>query len=355
MYFMIFSNLIDAKDKEAKNSLENSSRIKNQIKNYKNEGDRRTYTKLLEIVEENYHSRMVFKLDHIFKARIDKTVLTEAMEQKVLELIAVEKKELVDLLSKEFYSLLFGKTETQWRKAFDDNELFEEGKALLTQESIDEVMRKAKSKKGFCDNPKWLLIVAEYSIQEQFIKLLEDIYPYKMSPYQTTFEEYDKYCEDTGAEKPSDEGWGRGRRPVINVSWEDATAYTKWLSKKEDSDCRLPTEDEWYLACNNGKKTKWHFGDDEKELKNYAWYDKNSYRRTRSVGEKKSNTLGLYDMHGNVWEWCEDWYDEKEKNKVLRGGSWGLNSSDSHSDDRSRSNPTNRYSYVGFRLLRTLP
>ncbi|CAA6806578.1 MAG: Unknown protein [uncultured Sulfurovum sp.] len=352
-----FSNLRDAKDTAAKNSLENSSRIKNEIENYKNEGDRRTYTKLLEIVEENYHSRMVFKLDHIFKARIDKTILTEAMEQKVLEIIAVEKKELVDLLSKEFYTLLFGKTETQWRKAFDDNELFEEGKALLTEKAIVEVTKKAKAKdkKDFRKNPKWLLLIAEYITQTQFVKLLNDIYPYKMNLYQTTFEEYDKYCEATGVEKPNDEGWGRGKRPVINVSWEDATAYAKWLSGDNEGKYRLPTEDEWYLACNVGAKTKWHFGDDENSLKEYAWYSENSNSKTHPVGEKEPNTLGLYDMHGNVWEWCENWYDEKEEGKVIRGGSWFSVAYDARSADRYRSYPTYLYNIVGFRLLRTLP
>lgn len=362
-----FSNLEDAKDKEAKNSLENSSRIKTEIKKYKNEGDRRTYTKLLEIVEENYHSRMVFKLDPIFKTRIDKTVLTEAMEQKVVMQIAEEQKELVELMSKEFYTLLFGQNETQWRKAFDDNALFEEGKALLTPNAINEITKQAKNKEGFCDNPKWLLIIAEYITQTQFIKLLEVIYSYTMNPYQTTFEEYDKYCEATGAEKPNDQGWGRGKRPVINVSWHDATAYAKWLSEKATQEegkkveYRLPTEDEWYLACNVGVKTTWHFGDDENQLKEYAWYSANSYDMgekhkdygTHEVGTRKPNKLGLYDMHGNVWEWCEDWYDEEKNYKVLRGGSWSSLAIITASSYRYRNSPDDRNDYFGFRLQRT--
>ena len=353
-----FSNLADAKEKESKNSLENSMRIDKEIQNYTNEGDRRTYTKLLKIVEENYHSRMVFRLDHIFKTRIDKTILTEAMEQKALEVIDTEKKELVDLMSEAFYTLLFGNTETQWRKAFDDNALFEEGKALLTQDAIDNITKEAKKKKheAFRKNAKWFLIIAEYITQAQFIKFLDDVYLYKMNPYQTTFKEYDAYCKATGATKPGDNGWGRGKRPVINVSWHDAVAYAKWLSEKEgeENKYRLPTEDEWYLACNVGAKTKWHFGDDESKLKEYAWYDENPESKTHPVGEKKPNALGLYDMHGNVWEWCEDWDDEDEKYKLLRGGSWGILSNGGVSAFRNMINPAHSSYNFGFRLQRTL-
>ena len=350
-----FSNLTDTKDKEAKNSLANSSRIKNWIESQKNEEDKRVYTKLLEIVEESYHSRMVFKLDYIFKERLEKQKLIEAMEQKTRTVIAQEEKELINLISKEFEALLFGEGETQWRKAFDNHELFEEGKALLTVEAIEEITKKAKGKKGFCDNPKWLLIVAEYITQEQFIKLLEDIYPYRMNKYQTTFEEYDRYCEATGVKKPKDEGWGRGDRPVINVSWEDATAYAKWLSKTSEEEYRLPTEDEWYLACNVGAKTDWHFGNNESELKEYAWYRENSKNKTHPVGKKKPNKLGLYDMHGNVWEWCKDWYDIEEKEKVLRGGSWDGYAGGTRSAGHDGIFPIFRLDIVGFRLLRTLP
>ena len=369
-----FSNLEDAKDKKAKNGLANSERIGIWIKSQKNEEDQRTYAKLMEIVTENYHSRMVFKLDHLFKIRLDKTVLIEAMEQKAVMVIEEEEKEVINLMSKEFETLLFSKTETQWRKSFDDHELFEEGKALLTLDAIEEIMKKVKSNKYknnklFRHNPKWLLIIAEYITQKQFVKMLDDIYPYKMNPYQTTFEEYDKYCEDKNTVQPKDNGWGRGKRPVINVSWEDATAYAKWLSAKATKEegkkveYRLPTEDEWYLACNVGVKTKWHFGDDEKLLKEYAWYDKNSYDLgkghkdygTHIVGTRKPNVLDLYDMHGNVWEWCEDWYDEDKDTKVLRGGSWSSNSYDTLSSDRGWVVPTDSSYVVGFRLQRTLP
>jgi formylglycine-generating enzyme required for sulfatase activity len=162
------------------------------------------------------------------------------------------------------------------------------------------------------------------------------------------------YCEDRGVEKPSDEGWGRGKRPVINVSWEDATMYAKWLSEKEGVDYRLPTSDEWYLVCNVGAKTKWHFGDNESLLKEYAWYRENSDSKTHPVGALKPNELGLYDIHGNVWEWCEDWYDEKKEDKVLRCGAWCDHSTETESSHCDRITPLNRYNLIGFRLQRTL-
>ena len=176
-----------------------------------------------------------------------------------------------------------------------------------------------------------------------------------MGIYQVTFAEYDRYCQVKKIDKPKDEEWGRGRRPIINVSWEDATNYAKWLSKVLDVEYKLPTENEWYLACNNGKDTAWHFGDDEKELKEYAWYDENSDKKTHPVGELKPNVLGLYDMHGNVWEWGEDWYDKKKESKVFRGGSWNVISNNSRSAYRNGFIPTSRLDFVGFRLLRTLP
>ncbi|CAA6818641.1 MAG: Unknown protein [uncultured Sulfurovum sp.] len=186
---------------------------------------------------------------------------------------------------------------------------------------------------------------------------------FEIGKYPVTFDEYDAYCEDKNIEKPDDRGWGRGKRPVINVSWHDAQAYCKWLSDKTNKEYRLPTEAEWEYACRAGKNTKWSFGDDEKELGRYAWYDKNSYDLgssnedygTHPVGEKLANPWGLHDMHGNVWEWCEDWYDKDKKRKVLRGGSWVDDASFSRSAYRVNWYPTIRNIDGGFRLLRTLP
>lgn len=132
------------------------------------------------------------------------------------------------------------------------------------------------------------------------------ISPFKMSKYEITFAQYDLFCEETGKAKPKDNTWGRENRPVINVNWVDANAFAKWLG------CRLPTEAEWEYACKAGSDTPFNTGNNL--TTNQANYDGNypyngnatgSYRqKTSPVGSFAPNAWGLYDMHGNVWEWC---------------------------------------------------
>ena len=99
--------------------------------------------------------------------------------------------------------------------------------------------------------------------------------------------------------------------PVDMVSWNDATEFCKKLSEKTRQAVRLPTEAEWEYACRGGSKTAFCFGDAEEGLGDYAWYSANSGETTHPVGQKKPNAWGLYDMHGNVWEWCSDWFGEE--------------------------------------------
>jgi len=186
---------------------------------------------------------------------------------------------------------------------------------------------------------------------------------YEIGKYEVTFAEYDRYCMESGLKKPDDEGWGRGKRPAINVSWHDANAYIKWLNNKTGKNYRLPTEAEWEYVARAGTTTTWSFGDDKSDLKKYAWYDENSYYKgkghkdygTHKVGKKRANPWGLYDVHGNVGEWCSDWYSEEEKYRVLRGGSWVSGSNSARSAFRLGNDPSIRSYYMGFRLLRTLP
>jgi formylglycine-generating enzyme required for sulfatase activity len=97
-------------------------------------------------------------------------------------------------------------------------------------------------------------------------------------------------------------------RPVVCVSWNDAKAFCDWLSKKEGKTYTLPTEAQWEYACRAGSKTKFYFGDGEQELAQYAWHHANAERKTHPVGQLKPNAWGLYDMHGNVWQWTADWF-----------------------------------------------
>jgi formylglycine-generating enzyme required for sulfatase activity len=154
--------------------------------------------------------------------------------------------------------------------------------------------------------------------------------------------------------------------PVVCISWNDAQKYCQWLSKQTGQQYRLPTEAEWEYACRAGSSTKWCFGDDESQLQDYAWYDKNSGGKTHPVGEKKPNKFGLYDMHGNVWEWCEDswhenykgaptdgsaWKNSNENRSLLRGGSWGNIANYCRSASRDRGDQGNRDNDNGVRLV----
>lgn len=159
--------------------------------------------------------------------------------------------------------------------------------------------------------------------------------------------------------------------PVEMVSWNDAIQFCQKLSelpKEKESGFvyRLPTEAEWEYACRAGTMTLFSYGDSDTELSEYAWYIKNSNGMTHPVGQKKPNPWGLYDMHGNVWEWCQDWYGDYSGDavtdpkgpftgllRVNRGGSWRINSGFCHSAIRYGNSPGDSKFNVGFRVVRT--
>ena len=163
---------------------------------------------------------------------------------------------------------------------------------------------------------------------------------------------------------------------ATHVSWDDAVTYCKKLSEKEGKTYRLPTEAEWEYACRAGAQTRWSFGDDEKELGDYAWHRENAFdtdeEYAHQVSLKKPNAFGLYDMHGNVLEWCHDYYEKDyykqspkkdppgpQRNyggtlRVLRGGSWAHEAWRSRSCFRSGDFADNRVNRTGFRLVREL-
>lgn len=164
--------------------------------------------------------------------------------------------------------------------------------------------------------------------------------------------------------------WGRGQRPAIMVDWNDAAAYAIFVrSRAGGASYRLPTESEWEYAARAGTSTRWSFRDAESQLGAYAWFSGNSNSRTQPVGGKAANPWGLFDMHGNVWEWVEDCYNDSLANtptngaanttgscsyRVNRGGSWYDYPLVLRSASRSGSAPANRLDYLGFRLSRTL-
>jgi len=154
--------------------------------------------------------------------------------------------------------------------------------------------------------------------------------------------------------------------PVEMVSWNDATVFCEALSKKTGRVVRLPTEAQWEYACRAGTKTRFSFGKEDKDLAAYGWYKANSGGKTHPVGQKKPNAAGLYDMHGNVWEWSRDWYDKdfyaNAKNvdpenttagsaRVLRGGSWGYYPDYCRAAHRLRCATDGRGVSFGFRVV----
>jgi formylglycine-generating enzyme required for sulfatase activity len=161
--------------------------------------------------------------------------------------------------------------------------------------------------------------------------------PFALARFAVTFQEYDAYCDATGGAKPNDEGWGRGKRPVINVSWHDAIAYCNWLSEKTKAEYRLPTEAEWEYACRARTNTPFWWGDRiTTEQANYGRspYTKGMKGKTVLVCQFEPNPWGLYQMHGNVREWVQDGFadysseakkdftnDELDEVLVQRGGS----------------------------------
>ncbi|HLH96199.1 MAG TPA: formylglycine-generating enzyme family protein [Xanthobacteraceae bacterium] len=181
-------------------------------------------------------------------------------------------------------------------------------------------------------------------------------YPFAVSKFSITFDEWNACLQDGGCDayRPDDQGWGRGRRPVIDVSWDNAKSYVAWLSRKTGKPYRLLSEAEWEFAARAGTTTRYSVGDSITPAQaNYNGAEEGSgpsavnRQKTLPVGSFKPNGFGLYDMQGNVWAWVEDcWHDDYTAGvptdgsawlegecdgRVMRGGSW----QDSDSELRS--------------------
>ena len=110
--------------------------------------------------------------------------------------------------------------------------------------------------------------------------------------------------------------------PVVEVSWDDARKYCEWLARKSGRPIRLPSEAEWECACRAGSDREFMFGDDEEGLSEYAWFGEDWESGARAVGTKRPNPWGLFDLHGNLWEWCEDTYHESYEDAPTDGSAW---------------------------------
>jgi len=189
---------------------------------------------------------------------------------------------------------------------------------------------------------------------------------FALGRYPVTFEEYDAFCEANRFPLPDDQGWGRGKHPVINVSWDDAQAYCRWLSALNGGHYRLPSEAEWEYATRGGTNAAYPWGmQATAQHANHAM----QHGMTTPVGTYPANAFGLHDLCGNVWEWVQDcWHDSyhsapvnaqaweevgNHHERVLRGGSW--------KNDRPRylraayrvkDYPSGRQIFRGFRVAR---
>ena len=185
-----------------------------------------------------------------------------------------------------------------------------------------------------------------------------------LGKYPVTNAQYARFLEAAGKEVKKPASWDDRRfnqpeQPVVGVSWDEARAFCEWAGG------RLPTEAEWEYACRAGTITEYSFGDDAKDLGEYAWFGENSDGHTQPVGAKKPNPWGLYDMHGNVWEWCQDGFDSgyyakspsddppgppKAALRVSRGGGWAGGAVVCRSAVRGGGGPACRSGDLGFRV-----
>lgn len=191
---------------------------------------------------------------------------------------------------------------------------------------------------------------------------------FAIGKYTVTVKEYDTYLFARG---DYDRAYRNGleqkeKEPKINVSWENAVDYAKWLSAREGKIYRLATEAEWEYAAKGGQKSKGYSYAGSDDLSAVAWYGQKEVRAIAEVGQKQANELGLYDMSGNVWEWCSDWFDTFSYNnsskhnpqgpsdgevRVLRGGSWDSSARFCCTTFRNGYESWNSGKCIGFRLV----
>ena len=205
----------------------------------------------------------------------------------------------------------------------------------------------------------------EYPVHEVSVRA------FALSKYEVTFAEYDQFAAATGRAHANDEGWVRGRRPVINVSWVDAVAYTRWLSEQTGERYRLPSEAEWEYAARAGTETAYSWGNEIGHNRANCYPERcgDQWKETAPVGSFGPNGWGLHDMHGNVFEWVQDCWNESYRGaptdgmaweggdcsqRVLRGGSRVSGSGVLRSAFRYAGTTSPRVSYIGFRVARTI-
>jgi formylglycine-generating enzyme required for sulfatase activity len=198
----------------------------------------------------------------------------------------------------------------------------------------------------------------------------QELSSFHIARTETTVWQFALYCAAEGIDIKNEileSNWSDpGNNPVVNVQWFDAVEYAYWVSKQKGenvaiskeyavalrSGYRLPTEAEWEYAAKGGDRPDNTIYSGGNDLDDVGWYDESrTGRRTQAVGKKKANALGLYDMSGNVWEWCQDLYELGGSHRVLRGGSWISNAEFCRTASRDSRAPDFRFNFLGFRLV----
>jgi len=196
-----------------------------------------------------------------------------------------------------------------------------------------------------------------FYLTEHVVDLTRGLY---LGIYEVTQAQWTRVMDDNPSRTPDSD------RPVESISWSDAQEFIHHLNQSAgDSLYRLPSEAEWEYAARAGTDTRWSFGDRERDLDGYAWFG--TLNSTEPVGKKLPNPWGLYDVHGNVWEWVQDWYDpdyyatspsadpsgpQTGTARVLRGGAFNREARFLRSADRLWFDPSVRSPDIGFRIVR---
>ena len=250
-----------------------------------------------------------------------------------------------------------------------------------TEEEVAKLLEEAKA----TNEPSWYIDRLPSEAPRHRVRITK---PFWLGVHEVTRGQFRRFVEDSGyqteAERDGKGGYGTvdgqwkqdprllwnsdlsfvqtDDHPVANVTWNDVTAFCQWLSEKEGEKLHLPSEAQWEYACRAGTTTTWYSGDDEGALREHGWFLE---RKLHPVGQKTPNAWGLYDMHGNVREWCLDWYandyyaasplDDPAgpgagSDRVFRGGGWSSIAGYCRSANRCRSTPSSRIYDLGFRL-----
>lgn len=200
---------------------------------------------------------------------------------------------------------------------------------------------------------------------DEHITFKVNIKTFKIAKTETTVAQWRAFCSATSRAMPKAPSWGWiDSHPIVNVSYNDAMAYCEWLSEKMDAYYRLPTEAEWEFAARGGNKSQNFTYSGSNDVDQVAWYNDNAGGKTQPVERKKANELGIYDMSGNVWEWCKDYWGNYSSAaqtnpkgptrgtlRVTRGGCGWLSYYSCNVTERSLDDPANRDKDLGFRVV----